>query len=149
MSDEVGDASGSRDGLTLTARIGAEPAVVWRSLTVRRHQWWPDMHFDAVPGAPVREEWIEHGEPRSATGVVTECRTDVALGFEWQQAEWEAPLHVAFSLVPDAHGTLVRVHETGFSALAVGGVLLDEHLEGWRFHLVNLAAHAEEGAPVR
>lgn len=131
------------DELTLSATIRAAPATVWRLLTERRDEWWPDMRFAAEPGAPLREEWTERGQLRFATGVVTESRPDIALAFEWQQAEWEAPLSVAISLTPEAEGTLLRLRETGFAGLGVGERLLDEHLEGWRFHLANLTGHAE------
>jgi uncharacterized protein YndB with AHSA1/START domain len=131
------------DALTLAATVKAQPAVVWRSLTERREQWWPGMRFAAEPGAALREEWTEGGRVRSATGVVLESSAGVHLAFAWQQPEWEAPLRVAVSLAPSAEGTVVRLHETGFAALGVGARLLDEHLEGWRFHLANLNAHAE------
>ena len=141
------------DALTLAATVRAQPAVVWRSLTERREQWWPGMRFDAEPGAALREEWTEAGRVRSATGVVLESSPGVHLAFAWQQPEWEAPLRVAVSLTPAAEGTVVRLHESGFAALGVGARLIDEHLEGWRFHLANLTAHAEgderEHAPER
>ncbi|GAA4738151.1 hypothetical protein GCM10025783_05850 [Amnibacterium soli] len=146
MRDEDADVSGpgSGDALTLTATARAQPAALWRSLTERREQWWPGMRFDAEPGAALREEWTEDGQVRIATGVVLESSPGVRLAFAWQQPEWEAPLRVVFSLAPAPDGTVVRLHETGFAALGVGARLLGEHLEGWRFHLANLAAHAED-----
>ena len=39
---------------------------------------------------------------------------------------------------------MVRLQENGCAVLGIGRRLLDEHLEGWRFHVANPTAHGEK-----
>jgi hypothetical protein len=60
---------------------------------------------------------------------------------------------VEFRLRPVAGGTSVRVLETGLDALVAAGVaadleeLFEEHVDGWRNEMSDLARHLEGRAP--
>lgn len=139
-----GSTADSRDRLVVSADTTAAADVVWRALTEERDAWWPDMQFDAVVGAPLREVWTEDGAQREATGQVIDVSDGRALTFEWSETEWLAPLQVTFVLESTASGTRVSVSETGFRGLLDGDRLREDHAEGWRFHLSQLLRHAEK-----
>lgn len=138
-----GSTADSRDGLVVSAETAAAADVVWRALTQERAEWWPDMHFDAIVGAPLREVWIEDGAQREATGQVIDVSDGRALTFEWSETERPSPLQVTFTIEPTATGTRVSVSETGFRGLTDGDALCEEHTKGWQFHLSQLLKHAE------
>lgn len=138
-----GTTADNRDGLVVSADTAATADVVWRALTQERAEWWPDMHFDAIVGAPLREVWTEDGAQREATGRVIDVSDGRALTFEWSESARPSPLQVTFTIEPTATGTGVSVSETGFRGLPDGDALREEHAEGWQFHLSQLLKHAE------
>lgn len=143
--------SGPRDSVSVAHVVAASPAVVWRALTAGRAQWWPDLRFDAVVGAPLVETWVEAGQQRQAHGVVTRCDEAELLAFRWREDGWSAPLEVRFRLEAHDLGTSVTLTETGFRRADVSPTLADEHEEGWRYHLTRLAracgASDDRGVP--
>lgn len=131
--------SASRDSVSVALVVAATPDVVWRALTVDRAEWWPDLRFDAVVGAPLVETWIEAGQQRQAHGFVTRCEEPELLAFRWREDGWAAPLEVRFALEPRGSATSVTIMETGYRRADVPPTLADEHEEGWRYHLTQLA----------
>lgn len=136
-------AAENRDGLVVSVDAAVTADVVWRALTQERAEWWPDMHFDAIVGAPLREVWIEDGVEREAAGQVIEVTDGRALAFVWSETARPSPLQVTFTMEPTALGTRVSVSEMGFLGVPDGDALREEHTEGWQFHLSQLLKHAE------
>lgn len=131
--------SAPRDSVSVAHVIAATADVIWRALTVDRADWWPDLRFDAAAGAPLVETWIEAGQQRQAHGVVTRCEEPELLAFRWREDGWSAPLEVTFRLDARGSATSVTITETGFRYAGVPPTLADEHEEGWRYHLMQLA----------
>jgi uncharacterized protein YndB with AHSA1/START domain len=125
----------------------AKSSVVWRSLTDGRTDWWPEMEFAAVPGAQLREVWVEEGIEHEAVGRVLVVKADSELSFNWIEPSWSSPLQVRFSIDPAFSGTRISVTESGFGGLPGGDALASEHAKGWRFHLARLVQHAERMNP--
>jgi len=116
---------------------------VWRSLTADRAQWWPGMRFDAVPGALLREIYVENGVECRAWGQVREVEDSEVLTVDWREPGWPCPLSVRFALAPLAAGTSISVTECGFDGLPTGLVSHADHSDGWNYHLNRLRRHAE------
>ncbi len=131
--------SAPRDSVRVAHVVAAPPDAVWRALTVDRAEWWPDLRFDAVIGAPLVETWIEAGRQRQAAGLITRCDEPELLAFRWREDGWSAPLEVTFRLEPNGSATSVTITETGFRRANVSPTLADEHEEGWSYHLTRLA----------
>ena len=121
----------------------ASVLAVWRSLTLEHAGWWPDMQFEAVRGAPLRETWTEEGVEYHAMGHVVEVQDGKVLTFDWSEPGWPAPLRVRFELDQIASGTRVSVMECGFDRIPNGNALSAAHQEGWKYHLARLCSHAE------
>lgn len=137
----------TRDTVTVSATINAPRERVWRLLTVDRHVWWPDMRFDAVVGAPLRETWMDGEHEASATGNVTRCDEPRLLAFEWREPRWHRPLEVEIRLTTSGASTVVILTETGFSHAGTAPSLPAEHEDGWRYHLARLTDATEEKDP--
>ena len=103
----------SENDLIVVAESTASVWTVWRSLTDKHMQWWPDMQFDAVPGAPLHETWAEDGVEYHATGHVVEVQDRAVFTFEWSEPSWPSPLLVRFELRQIGCGTQISVWECG------------------------------------
>ena len=111
---------------------------VWHALTVGRSVWWPEMVFDATPGASLVETWVEDGETYRATGTITTVDAPRLLAFEWSEPAWRGSLTVRIHLSPLKHGTEVSIAEEGFTRIQAPSTLATEHEAGWRYHLERL-----------
>lgn len=129
--------------LVLIDESTASVLAVWRSLTDNHSEWWPDMQFEAVRGASLRETWTEDGVEYHATGHVVAVQDGESLAFDWSEPGWPAPLSVSFELASIAGGTRVTVVERGFDRIPNGHALSEAHHEGWKYHLARLCGHAE------
>ena len=74
----------SENDLVVVAESTASVWSVWRSLTAEHIQWWPDMQFDAILGAPLHETWAEDGVEHDATGQVVEVQDGAAHHEGWE-----------------------------------------------------------------
>ncbi|MCU1404190.1 MAG: hypothetical protein JWQ43_493 [Glaciihabitans sp.] len=135
--------------LVVRDETSATPSAVWRSLTEGRLDWWPEMQFEAVAGASLREAWNEAGSEREAVGHVSEIHAGRSLAFHWIESSWSSPLQVRFSTVATTGGARITVRESGFRELAAGDALVAEHIEGWQFHLARLVRYAERDCTAR
>ena len=129
--------------LILIDESTASVLAVWRSLTDKHTEWWPDMKFEAVRGASLCEIWTEDGVEYQATGHVVEVQDGTVLTFEWSEPDWPAPLSVRFELEQIGTGTRISVMEYGFDNVPNGQSLSAAHHEGWKYHLAQLRSHAE------
>ena len=114
---------------------------VW-SLTGENIQWWPDMQFDAVRGAPLHETWAEDGVEHHATGHVVEVQDGTVFTFEWSEPSWPSPFFVRFELEQIGCGTRISVWECGFERIPSSNALRAAHHEGWKYHLARLCSFA-------
>lgn len=124
--------------MVVALTIDATPERVWRALTVDRSTWWPEMMFDAVPGASLIETWDEDGQTFQASGRITAIDAPRLLAFEWSEPAWRASLMVHVRLAPVERGTVVSVAEGGFSRIQAPSTLARDHEAGWRYHLERL-----------
>lgn len=129
--------------LTCSTHIAVPPAAVWLLLTDDRGRWWPEMAFEAVAGAGVRETWQEADGEHAATGEVVEVDAGRLLAFDWIEPGWAHALRVRFTLAESGRDTLLTVSESGFEHLAGGEELRAEHAEEWDFHLGQLTTAAQ------
>lgn len=136
-----------RDALQVAASIEASVNDVWRFLTTERASWWPEMRFEAAIGSPLIETWMEEGEHRQVAGVVTQCAEPRLLAFTWGEPDDEFSLDVSIHLACDGGATTVTITETGFVKATAPTALLDEHEEGWRYHLARWKRACESGSP--
>ncbi|MFP7761760.1 SRPBCC domain-containing protein [Marisediminicola sp. LYQ134] len=127
------------DRIEVAAEIEAGVERVWLALTAERGRWWPELRAEASPGAAVHEQWTENGERMSATGIVTRVDAGSLLEFQWTEPAWNSSLVVSFAVTGDDRAARVVVTESGFGRLDDGDALRSEHIEGWRFHLHELA----------
>ena len=147
-ASDAGDDSAARaaSDLVVIDESTASVLTVWQSLTENHTEWWPDMTFEAVRGAPLHETWTEEGVEYHATGRVVEVQDGTVLTFDWREPGWPAPLGVSFELEHIARGTRGSVTERGFDSLPNGHAVSAAHHEGWRHHLARLCSHAERSA---
>ena len=136
-------AQSSDNDLVVVAESTASVWSVWRSLTGEHIQWWPDMQFDAVRGAPLDETWAEDGVEHHATGHVVEVQDGAVLTFEWSEPSWTSPLFVRFELERIGYDTRISVWECGFDRIPGSHALRAAHHEGWNYHLARLCSYAE------
>lgn len=129
--------------LVLSDESTASVLAVWRSLTDKHIEWWPDMKFEAIRGASLCETWTENGVEYQATGHVVEVQDGTVLAFNWSEPAWPAPLSVRFELEQIAAGTRISVRECGFNSIPNGHAVAAAHHGGWRYHLAQLRSHAE------
>ena len=143
----AGRQPGPEDEIIVECSVAAPAARVWSALTDPglRSRWWPGLALEAVPGAALRECWIEDGAERVADGIVGEVVSRELLRFSWADAAWEAPTTVAIRLVSSGRATLVRVVESGLSRLSNAREVADAHQAGWAWHLEQLREFAESG----
>lgn len=119
--------------------IDAAPDRVWHALTAGRREWWPEMVFDATPGAALVETWVVNGATCQATGTVVKVQQPHVLAFEWTERQWRGALAVSIRHTADGDkGTRVTVEERGFTKIAAPVALASEHEEGWGYHLNQL-----------
>lgn len=129
----------SRDQIALSVTLRATPARVWHALTDGRASWWPDLRFEATPGAPLTETWHDDaGSPQEANGTVTLVEPGRLLSFVWQELGWRGALRVTFHLSKAQEGTQLHLTESGFLQLDGADTLRDEHTFGWMYHLGRL-----------
>lgn len=126
------------DRISVALTIGAAPERIWHALTAGRSAWWPEMVFDAMPGATLVETWVENGTAFQATGTVVTVQAPHLLEFEWSEPEWQGNLTVSIRVTADDHGTRVVVEERGFTSITVPTALVSEHEAGWAYHLNQL-----------
>ncbi|MHB1173271.1 MAG: SRPBCC domain-containing protein [Lacisediminihabitans sp.] len=140
------DGDQSRPGdsdLVVIEESSASVSAVWRSLAEEHTEWWPDLQFEAVRGAPLREDWTEDGVEHQAMGHVVEVQVGKLLTFHWSEPRRSAPLCVRFELESIATGTRLSVVEFGFDRIPNGHELFAAHREGWKYHPARLRSHAE------
>jgi uncharacterized protein YndB with AHSA1/START domain len=143
----AGESSIGMNDVEVSVETTASTWRAWRALTSGRVEWWPEMQFDPVVGAPLREVWTEMGAAREAVGSVLDVVKERSLVFAWSESFWSSPLQVTFSIRETPGGAHISVRESGFSGLDNGFALAAEHAEGWRFHLSRLVQHAERKRP--
>jgi uncharacterized protein YndB with AHSA1/START domain len=146
QNQTVGNTGDDTDSAQASIVIRARADDVWRALTAGRKDWWPDLEFDSVVGAVVRETWDEDDGQHSAIGSVSEVVPKRVIAFEWSEADWPHPLEVRIVLDDHDDLTEVTVVETGFDALVDHPELRHAHEDSWHFHLGNLADAARTAA---
>jgi uncharacterized protein YndB with AHSA1/START domain len=143
------------DNVTRETVVSAGLDEVWAALTDAAvvSKWFGDRaQIDLRVGGAVRYSWPA-GEV--SKGVVTKVRPKSAFAFSWDVfgtvADPSDFTHVEFRLRPVEGGTAVRVTETGLERLVEAGVatdreeLLEEHVDGWRNEMSDLAHYLERG----
>ena len=130
---------------------------VWSALTdaVEVAQWFGrTAEIDRRVGGTVRFSWAP-GEV--SKGVITTVEPKTTFGYRWDVfgtvVDPSLFTHVEFQLRAVAGGTAVRVVETGLSRLVEAGIapdleeLLEEHVDGWRNEMGDLARYLERLKP--
>lgn len=128
----------TKDRVLVALTIDATLGRVWHALTVDRSRWWPEMVFDAVPGASLIETWVEGGETFQASGTITTIDAPRLLAFEWSEPAWQGNLTVRVHLAPVERGTEVSIAEEGFTRIQAPSTLASDHEAGWLYHLERL-----------
>jgi len=128
----------TEDRVSTSLTIEAFPDKVWRILTTDRSAWWPEMEFDAAPGAPLVETWVENGVSLQAQGAVTAAEPPHLLAFQWTEPSWTRDLTVRVRLVAVGENTEVTITEQGFVSAGTPPTLPSQHEAGWRHHLQEL-----------
>ncbi len=136
------------DQVLVALTVDATIERVWRALTVGRSAWWPDMVFDAVPGASLFETWVEDGETFQASGTITTVDAPHLLEFQWSEPGLRGRLTVCVRLAPVEDGTEVSIAEEGFASIQAPGSLAADHEAGWLYHLERLREAASAPDPV-
>jgi uncharacterized protein YndB with AHSA1/START domain len=137
--------------ITRTVRVAAGPDAVWRAISEPEHvaRWFGDgcetddggplgagtrgrLHFEGYGWFPFEVTRVEPGR---------------LLAYRWGQSP-DAPERMTeaeFTLRPDADGTYLTVHETGFSGATEDDVraALDGNREGWDGELDELVEYVE------
>ena len=127
------------DRISVTLTISATPERVWHALTAGRSAWWPEMVFEAAPGAKLLETWVEGDTTFQANGTVLTVEAPHLLAFEWSEPGWSGSLSVDIRVTAvDSQTTAVTVEERGFASITAPASLAAEHREGWSYHLNQL-----------
>lgn len=143
------------DQISREIRVAAPVARVWDVLTKAEHiaGWFGDAaRIDLRVGGELVLGWTAHG---SFHAEITRVEPPTRLSYRWHKdAEVTTPpieadsTLVEFSLTPDGQGTLLRVVETGFNALAVPAEeqarRAAENTTGWGEELGQLKVYAEK-----
>lgn len=123
-------AAGGRDArewgdtlpIVLRAPLGRQAADVWPLLSTPRglEKWLAGAErFDAAPGGLFRFRSRFQGNDVIEEGIIEAIEPErrIALTWEWLGKGWEAPTRLELFLEPDATGTALLVHHSGFEAL--------------------------------
>lgn len=132
--------------------VKAAPDRVWAALTTARGLagWFGDVaEIDLRPGGTARFGWTRLGQTVHA--VVDAVDPPHRFAFRWA-LQPDTPVdagpttHVAFTLLPVAGGTRIRVVETGFAALPddIRTHHFDENTAGWQSELADLVAYLQD-----
>ena len=132
----------SADYVSVSLSIDASPREIWGALATAKHEWWPDMTFEAIVGAPLVERWMDGDKEKVASGTVTHAEAPHMLAFEWTEPEWGSATAVRITLESIDRHTKVSLVESGFCTIAGGPEIRAAHEEGWRYHLDRLRAAA-------
>lgn len=140
--------------VTRTVRVAAGPDAVWRAITEPEHVagWFGDgcetddggplstgtrgrLHFEGYGWFPFEVTRAEQGR---------------LLAYRWAQSpdDTERMTEAEFTLESDGDGTILTVHETGFSGETDDAVraALDGNREGWDGELDELVQYVESHA---
>ncbi len=152
----MGDTRVVQDSIEKEVRIDAPVEVVWAIVTRPEHigHWLGESaEVDLRPGGAVA---IHLGDRDVARGTVERVERPVLFSFRWVTPESDrAPgtgegyeTLVELRLRADGDGTVLRLAESGFAALAGGAEegrrLAERHTGGWGTFLDRLAAYAAE-----
>lgn len=149
----------STDKIEREVTIEAPIERVWALITEPEHvgAWFGDAGaaIDLRPGGEIEFRWKEHGD---SLGTVVAVEPPRRFAYRWvslTSVRGQAPTDdnstlVEFTLEPLDAGTLVRVVESGFDALACSpeerAAALAGNTRGWGAELGDLVAYAERAA---
>lgn len=149
----------STDSIEREVTIAAPVDRVWSLITEAEHLgvWFGDdgATVDLRPGGEIEFAWREHG---NAFGTVVAVEPPRRFAYRWvsltsargQRPTADNSTLVEFTLEPVGEGTLVRVVESGFDALACSEAERAEALagntRGWGMELGELVGYAERVA---
>jgi uncharacterized protein YndB with AHSA1/START domain len=136
--------------------IDASPATVFEVITSPEHlrHWWPDEAvFEPTPGAVGELVFGDRasGDAQIPQITVVDAVPPRLFSFRWDHPAGEDAregnsLLVTFELSARGDGTLLRMTETGFTAMGWDVAVLEhqyrDHVEGWDYHLARLVAYA-------
>ena len=135
--------------------IDASPEVVFDVVSSPEHlrEWWPDeAEYPAIPGGAGRIGFDDPSQGRTwVQFTVVDAVPSRHFSFRWTHEEGElaGPGNsnlVAFDLVAEGEGTLLRMTESGFRERGWDEAKLAaryaEHATGWDYYLPRLPAYA-------
>lgn len=140
----------------LEITIDASAEQVWRTLTDRMSDWWPEefyaggtsgersIELDATPGGMMREEWTGGGGLLWGTVVTADpARMLQVLGHVFPN--WGGPTQGYMTWTLEEKGGKTRLNFTESMLGVVKSETLAEKDKGWKFLWATLKAHVEDG----